>query len=43
MTDFGQFQEPFAEVPLEPVEPQPDEGAEENNGTWWVDEEDEDE
>ncbi len=39
MTDFGQFQPPFAEVPLDPAEPdytvEPDT---DRDDMWWVDE-----
>ncbi len=39
MTDFGQFQPPFAEVPLDPAEPvEPDT---DRDDMWWVDEDEE--
>lgn len=43
MTDFGQFQEPFAEVPLEPIvwhfshPDRAESNTEENAEVWWVD------
>jgi hypothetical protein len=38
MTDFGQFQEPFGEVPLERVDPDHiGSDVEETAEVWWVD------
>ncbi len=45
MTDFGQFEPPFAEVPLDPSETQGNDIEEipEPAEVWWVDDEEDDE